>query len=67
MPNSTQRDLYERSLDNAHRALYWASVRADAMGDEGAYDDLVALRSHVEVLVDDSLRGRRHRRAQEAA
>lgn len=63
MPNSTERDLYERSLHQAHQGLYWASVRAEQQGDEGAYEDLTALIGHVQVLVDESLRGRRHRRA----
>lgn len=59
MPNSHTRSKYEAKLASAHRMLYWASVAASEMGDEGAEEDILALMRELSRLTEDSLRGKR--------
>lgn len=65
MPNSRERSAYEEGLSRCHRAAYWAQQRADAIGDDGAVEDLLAIQRHLAVMMEDSLRGRRRPRAQQ--
>jgi len=43
--------------------LYWAQQRAEAIGDDGAVEDLAEIMRHLHVMLEDSLknkpRGRR--------
>lgn len=60
MPNSKQRSWYEAALARAHRAVWNAQLAADEFGDMGAADDLTQILQHLQVLMDDSLKNKRH-------
>jgi len=55
---SADRARYESALARAHKALYQAQESAEAMGDDGAAEDLRSLLRHVGVLAESSLRGK---------
>lgn len=59
MPTSEQRARYEAHVSRAAVSLYRAEQAADAMGDEGASQDLQQLRLELRRLCDLSLRGKR--------
>lgn len=56
------RATYEAALAAAHRALNRAIGAAEAMGDDGAQNDLEYLQAHITKMGDDSISGRRTRK-----
>lgn len=58
------RSKYEAQLSVASRALRAAAERAEEIGDEGAMDDVLQLRTEVSRLMEDSVNGRKRRRRQ---
>ena len=56
---SEKRARYEHWLGAAHTNLYWASVRAHDLGDEGAAADCEQLLREITRLTEDSLKGNR--------
>lgn len=59
MPTTAQRNKYEQRLAWAAEALYWSSQQAALVGDEGAEEDLMSMRSHVFAMLEESAVGRR--------
>ena len=57
----SSRARYEQMLARAGSAMFHAKVEADALGDEGAREDLEQMRMHVRVLMEDSLKSKKHR------
>lgn len=64
MTNSEKRSSYEAALAAASRGLYRAIDYAEQLGDVGAEEDLRAARAHIQVMMDESIRNKRHKRAQ---
>lgn len=59
MSSSAKRSAYEQKLSVAARALYWASERAEEIGDPGAAEDCLQLRTELSRLLEDSVRGKK--------
>jgi hypothetical protein len=59
MRGSQQRSRYEEALARSHRALYWATKRAEEVGDEGAVQMLHTAQTTVAELMEMSLRNKR--------
>lgn len=58
------RSKYERDLAHASWALMRAAEGAERIGDEGAMDDCLQIRTEVSRLLEDSTNGRKRRRQQ---
>lgn len=61
------RSRYEQKLAAASKMLYYAAETAESLGDPGAAEDCIQLRTELQRLMEDSLRGRKRPRRQLAA
>lgn len=64
MSRGLKRSQYEAQLAVASRALYRASELAAEVGDEGAADDALQIKTELSRLLEDSVNGRKRRRRQ---
>lgn len=64
MTRGQQRSLYEQQLALASKRLLIASQIAEHIGDEGAMDDALQLRTEISRLMEDSVSGRKRKRRQ---
>lgn len=64
MRKGQQRSAYESRIAAASRILYNASEIAETLGDEGAADDCLQIRTELSRMLDDSVSGRKRRRRQ---
>lgn len=64
MTKGEKRSLYEQQLARASKYLIYASNAAEAIGDEGAVDDCLQIRTEISRLLEDSVSGRKRRRRQ---
>ena len=64
MRRGQQRSWFEGQIAVASRALLKASEIAEQLGDEGAADDVLQIRTELSRLLEDSVNGRKRRRRQ---
>lgn len=61
-----QRATYESHLGRISRALWQASDAAEYLGDQGAAEDIMAMRELVHQLLEFSVNGKKRKRRQES-
>lgn len=67
MRSSIGRSKYEAQLAVASRALYRAAEAAEEIGDRGAQDDCLQIRTELARLMEDSVRGKKRKPRQLSA
>lgn len=61
-----QRATYESHLGRISRGLWNAAEAAESLGDEGAAEDIMAMRDLVHQLLETSVNGKKRRRRQQS-